>query len=315
MSHYCGGDLQCGLAWVVKFPIMRSFLRSKTPIILLAVVGLVALVLLASALRGVSFHGGEALGVQEAQSVSQPVARFINSIDNMPLWKAVLIWAIVFLIFVLMSLVLSPALRRQLVRMFFRFTLLGLLIFLLIRYFRDTFTNLVLPEAAAAQAPSPGGAVEVPVFEAPPASPWLSLAVSLAVALMLVTLVWVMVRWWDRRSKFLALQRPLEDIAKIARESLSDLETGRAWDDVILESYFRMSQAVEKRRGLFREGAMTPSEFALRLEQAGLPGDAVRRLTGLFERVRYGARASTEAEIREASACLGAILAYCGEAS
>ncbi|MBI5295685.1 MAG: DUF4129 domain-containing protein [Chloroflexi bacterium] len=288
--------------------------QKKLWITLLAVVGLAALIVLSSALRDVSFHGGEALGVREVQSVSQPMARFINSIDNMPLWKAVLIWAIVFLIFVLMSLVLSPALRRQLVRLFFRFTLLGLLIFLLIRYFRDTFTNLVLPEAAAAgQPPLQGGEVEVPVFEAPPASPWLSLAVSLVVAVALVMLVWGLVRWWDRRAKFLALQRPLEDIAKIARESLDGLEAGRAWDDVILESYFRMSQAVEKRRGLFREGAMTPSEFAARLETAGLPGDAVRRLTRLFESVRYGARTSTENEIREATICLTAILNYCGE--
>lgn len=302
------------MARVVKFPIMRSFLKSKPLIFLLAVTGLAALVLLSSALRDVSFHGGEALGVREVQSVSQPMAKFINSIDNMPLWKAVLIWAIVFLIFVLMTLVLSPALRRQLVRLFFRFTLLGLLIFLLIRYFRDTFTNLVLPEAAAAaQPPLQGGEVEVPVFEAPPASPWLSLAVSLVVAVVLVMLVWGLVRWWDRRAKFLALQRPLEDIAQIARESLDNLEAGRAWDDVILESYFRMSQAVEKRRGLFREGAMTPSEFAARLEKAGLPGDAVRRLTRLFESVRYGARTSTENEIREATVCLTAILNYCGE--
>ena len=292
---------------------MRSFLKSKPLIVLLAVIGLAALVVLASALRDVSFHGGEALGVREAQSVSQPVARFINSIDNMPLWKAVLLWAIVFLVFVLMSLVLSPALRRQLVRLFFRFTLLGLLIFLLIRYFRDTFTNLVLPDAAAVPPPPQGGEVVVPVFEAPPASPWLSLTVSLVVAVVLVTLVWGLVHWWDRRAKFLALQRPLEDIAQIARESLDNLEAGRAWDDVILESYFRMSQAVEKRRGLFREGAMTPSEFAARLEKAGLPGDAVRRLTRLFESVRYGARTSTENEIREATVCLTAILNYCGE--
>lgn len=303
------------MARVVKFPIMRSFLNSKSLIVLLAVVGLAALVLLSSGLRDVAFHGGEALGMREVESVSQPVAGFIQSIEDMPVWKAVLIWAITFLIFVLMSLVLSPALRRQLVVIFLRLSLLGLLIFVLMRYFQGAFTNLILPDAADIQASSPVGEAAASAFEPPPVTPWLSLAVSLGLALVLVALAWTLVRWWDRRSKFLALQRPLEDIAKIARASLVDLEAGRAWDDVILESYHRMSQAVEKRRGLFREEAMTPSEFALRLERAGLPGDAVRRLTRLFERVRYGARTSTEAEIREASACLNAILAYCGEAA
>jgi hypothetical protein len=294
---------------------MHALLKSKVVIALLAVLGLAALIVLAGGLRDVSFHGGEALGVQETQSVSQPVARFINSLDNMPLWKALLIWAILLLIFVLMSLVLSPALRRQLVRMFFRFTLIGFILFLLIRYFRDTFTNLVIPDALTTQVKIEGGSeVTVPVFEAPPASPWLSFVVSLGVAIALVALVWGLMRWWERRSKFLALQRPLEDIAKIARDSLDGLEAGRAWDDVILESYFRMAQVIEKRRGLFREQAMTPSEFAARLEQAGLPGDAVRKLTRLFESVRYGARASTETEIREATVCLTAILKYCGEA-
>lgn len=301
------------MARVVKFPIMRSFLNSKFLIVLLAVVGLAALVLLSSGLRDVAFHGGEALGMREVESVSQPVAGFIQSIDDMPVWKAVLIWAITFLIFVLMSLVLSPAMRRQLVKIFLRLSLLGLIIFVLMRYFRNTFTNLILADPAAAQAPPQVGEAAVSVFEPPPVSPWLSLSVSLVVVLILTLLVWGFARWWERRRKFLSLQRPLEDIAKIARDSLVDLEAGRAWDDVILESYDRMSRAVEKRRGLTRAAAMTPSEFAARLEQSGLPGDAVRRLTRLFESVRYGARTSTEIEIREATACLSSILRYCGE--
>lgn len=58
---------------------------------------------------------------------------------------------------------------------------------------------------------------------------------------------------------------------------------------------------------------MTPGEFALRLEQSGLPGDAVRRLTRLFERVRYGNQKAGLKDTNEAVACLTAILQYCGE--
>jgi Domain of unknown function (DUF4129) len=59
---------------------------------------------------------------------------------------------------------------------------------------------------------------------------------------------------------------------------------------------------------------MTPGEFATRLEQAGLPSDAVHRLTHLFERVRYGGHRSATPEVNEAVACLTTILQYCGEA-
>jgi hypothetical protein len=58
---------------------------------------------------------------------------------------------------------------------------------------------------------------------------------------------------------------------------------------------------------------MTPNEFAIRLERAGLPGDAVRRLTRLFEMVRYGDRKSAPKDISEAVTCLNTILHYCGE--
>lgn len=76
-----------------------------------------------------------------------------------------------------------------------------------------------------------------------------------------------------------------------------------------------MSEAVSRKRGLLRSTAMTPSEFARRLERAGLPGEAVGRLTGLFEAVRYGGRTSSQREINEAVSCLTAILHYCGEAA
>jgi hypothetical protein len=58
---------------------------------------------------------------------------------------------------------------------------------------------------------------------------------------------------------------------------------------------------------------MTPSEFAARLEQAGLPAEPVQRLTRLFEKVRYGGLRSTPTEAEEAVACLRDILHACGE--
>jgi hypothetical protein len=82
---------------------------------------------------------------------------------------------------------------------------------------------------------------------------------------------------------------------------------------VIVNCYLRMSDVVADKRRLQREIAMTPQEFAVRLERAGLPGDPVRRLTGLFEMVRYGDRKSAPRDVTEAVNCLNAILRSCGE--
>jgi Lon protease-like protein len=106
----------------------------------------------------------------------------------------------------------------------------------------------------------------------------------------------------------------LEDLARIARTSLRELSDGRETTDVILNCYFRMSDVVADRRNLQRGLGMTPAEFASRLEEAGLPGEAVRRLTRLFESVRYGDRRAGPKEVNEAVACLTTILQYCGEA-
>ena len=96
-------------------------------------------------------------------------------------------------------------------------------------------------------------------------------------------MLWALYRGWRDTSSD-NTKKPLEEIAKIARSSLDDLSSGRNSSDVIINCYLRMSDVVSSRRQLQREIAMTPHEFALRLEQAGLPGDAVTRLTRLVRR-------------------------------
>ena len=73
-----------------------------------------------------------------------------------------------------------------------------------------------------------------------------------------------------------------------------------------------MSIVVGEKRELRRSKDLTAGEFAIRLEGAGLPGEAVRRLTGLFEAARYGTRGASREEIAEALACLTTILTACG---
>jgi hypothetical protein len=136
--------------------------------------------------------------------------------------------------------------------------------------------------------------------------------ISFAIALIWLVVIWLLYRGWKRYVSFNG-KKPLDEIAKIARSSLNDLSSGRNSSDVIINCYLRMSDVVSDKRHLHRTTAMTPHEFALHLEQAGLPGDAVIRLTRLFEGVRYGARKSGPQDINEAVSCLNTILHYCGE--
>jgi len=140
----------------------------------------------------------------------------------------------------------------------------------------------------------------VPVTYTPPATPgWLGYAVTLAVILGVGGLVYGV--WRSSRV-------PQNEIVEIARSALGDLAAGRHWEDVVVRCYADMSRALRQQRGIERQEAMTPREFAARLEQAGFPAGAVRTLTHLFEMARYGSRQSGPAESQQAVAALEAIM-------
>jgi hypothetical protein len=160
---------------------------------------------------------------------------------------------------------------------------------------------------------SPEELLPPPAFVPPGISPLLILLVSGILVIVFVIGALLVYRTWRRRQVTLVVKPPLDRLAAIARESLDKLHSGSGWEDVIVESYIRMSEVVGQRRGIMRQDAMTPHEFALRLEMAGLPSGAVHKLTHLFEKVRYGALKSSPEDIREADACLAAILHHVGD--
>jgi hypothetical protein len=299
---------------VVKFLGNMRFFGRKTQLALLAVLALVAIALLAGGLRQVSFRAGQRIAEREAAVVSSPVTRLVEDLVNIPLWKQLLAWAIIFLIVLIVSTILSPELRRRFIQTFLRFMLTIAALFYLAKNYSGIFRGLGLIGLQPASVPPDSSAgLPPPVFVPPHISPLLFFVVSLVVALVLAAIAWGIHRWWRRRQALLAMRRPIQDLADIARDSLDKLAAGGAWDDVITESYVRMSHAVGTRRGLIRQDAMTPGEFAARLAKGGVPAHAVSTLTHLFERVRYGAHSSTPEEKEQAVTCLTAILDYCGE--
>jgi hypothetical protein len=290
---------------------MRSLFENKRLVLLLAVLALGALTVLAVSLNQVPFREGERFGQKAAAGFETPTEEVGEIWVEVPIWKQVLLWTMLGLMVVLISLLLSPEMRKRLLIMFIRFVFTFWAIYFLLKNYGDRFFNFNLGGGEAEQV-GPAPVAPIPVFEPSQISPTFSYLVSLGFVLLWLVVLWVLYRGWKRYQSF-NTKKPLEELARIARSSLDDLSSGRNSSDVIINCYLRMSDVVSSRRHLQREMAMTPHEFALRLEQAGLPGDAVNRLTRLFEGVRYGDRRSGPKDVNEAVSCLKTILHYCGE--
>lgn len=293
---------------------MRNFFQNKVWVILLATLALASLTVLAVSLDELSFR--------DAQRFSRdPVDLFplFDSGENpevtwvsVPLWKQVVLWSLMGLMVALVGLLLSPQGRKRMYQILLRVAATALAMYFLIKNYPEALQNLFDWEQKGGDPAAAAGAPLMPEFQPPHVSPMVSYLVSFSCALLWIGVMWALYRGWKRYSE-LNSKKPLGEIARIARSSLNDLTTGRDSSDVIINCYLRMSDVVADKRRLQREVAMTPQEFAVRLERAGLPGDAVRRLTGLFEMVRYGDRKSAPRDVTEAVNCLNTILRSCGE--
>lgn len=291
---------------------MRSFFENKRLVFVFAILALGALMVLATSLNEVPFRPGQRFVRQGEESVPvSPVTVAPVSAES-PLWQRLLSLILLSVLVVLVCLLLSPELRKRVFLLLIRGALTALAIYYFLRNYGDQFLPFSLPRAAE-NLTEGTSAVPMPVFQPPAVSPAFSYLISFAVALVLLIVLWLMFRNWQRRYSTLGRNQPLDEIAKIARSSLHDLSSGRNSSDVIINCYLRMSDVVSSRRQLQRGTAMTPHEFAARLERAGLPGEAVNRLTRLFEGVRYGDRRSGPRDVSEAVSCLKTILQYCGE--
>lgn len=144
-------------------------------------------------------------------------------------------------------------------------------------------------------------------------SVWLVLATSVGLAVLMTGLL-VGGAWFVWR-RFHPPASPLKQLAQEAQGALESLQVGADLKDVVKRCYVQMARVLDEQRGIRRQRYMTPREFERRLEDAGLPGEAVRQLTRLFEDVRYGTRVTGEQEERRAMACLRVIVDACSDST
>lgn len=300
---------------MVKFTTMWKRFEDKRWGLVLAVLALISLILLAGALRNANFLPARPIIGSDGQTPAvdfSEIGKALVAAGEIPLWKQIVLYGGVLLFLGLIYLFLTPELRKKLLFMFFRLFAVMFMIYYLFRYRPEIISNfLQLGRVGTGPSDAPQGVP--PVFEPPQVSFTASYFLTFGFVVLLTLSFWALARWWTGQRERALTRKPLADIAAIARASLREITSGQNSNDAIVQCYVKMSNTLGAKRGLHRMQAMTAAEFASHLEEAGLPREPISKLTGLFEMVRYGGRASGPREIDEAVACLTSILKYCGE--
>lgn len=282
---------------------MKSFFENKTWVALLALAAFAGLVILASGLGDVQF--------------GQPFAPNLRRNSNFDfsdvepgsgvLWMRYLVPGLLLLMFLL---ALGPARPQQgdsLMKALIR--AIGFILFFSLVFTRFAKESGLFPAEALAGIPAGAGEAAIPEFAPPELSGgWAFWIAGLLLLILSFAAVHIVNHAFERWYKPAV---DLNEIADIARGALSELTGSSLPGNVIVRCYLDMNKAVGEKRGLVREAAMTPAEFAARLEGMGLPSGDVHGLTGVFERVRYGGQEASPGEIEEAKRCLTGILEAC----
>lgn len=295
-------------------PMIQRIKDIRRQRFLLACVLLSALILLTIGLKDVHLKASAPIHFEQQQADSGSRPAFLAS-D-----RAFLVVAFFLFSFILL-LIIPRALRKRWMAVLFFLSVLAFIFYLSSTSPRQLNLpeNMTTPPAhtdeltpPAADLTPPVGLPPSPEFQPPQFSNLILYLVSLALTLSFLFVVWIIYRW-RRAQASPETAQALEEIGKAARSTLNQLVAGRDEKDAIIHCYARMSDIVMHHQNLERGVSGTATEFAARLESAGLPGNSVRRLTRLFEAVRYGAHAPQSIEIEEAKDCLTDIARYCGE--
>ena len=136
-------------------------------------------------------------------------------------------------------------------------------------------------------------------------------AISIATVLLVLYVVYTLWRRSQRRSADIAPDDWMDDLSNQAQDAIDHLRDGDDLRGVILRCYREMAQTAAESRGVQRQTSATPREFENTLRRIGLPEQSVKRLTELFEQVRYGRYRPTPRDRLEAIDSLSEIIIAC----
>ena len=291
---------------------MQVRLPPKTITKFLLLLGVIALILLASGLSEFDLKPGRAFAIATAEETlsNQGVTTF--SIP--PEIIAGIITGTIFLSGLIAIFIRfmqgKEAIKEELIALFL-FTVFVLFFTYLLSDAVSTIDPNDLPQEQTNQtgfdmeglmAEAEQNAVAPPTF-----NPSDGLVLATGVGVSVITLAvgyFVYRRFWGQPAA-----ATLDQLALSAEETLFQLQVEDAnLRNVVMRAYYDMGRTLSE-QGVQRAEGMTPREFEARMIQAGLPRRDVERLTRLFEEVRYGHVEAGERQKREAIACMEAIVA------
>ncbi len=233
------------------------------------------------------------------------------------LWGMFLLFAIaILLVSWIITFIIRPKARKRMLT-----RIIGYFILLLVMYtMLDSIQRLKPPDGTeklefpsiselAELLSGEEGTPDAPTFVIDPPR-WLTIAVTLTLIALLLAGAWFLWQRWPR-----SRAGPVERLVQEAQQAVKELRAGRDLKDTVMRCYQEMSQLLNEQRGIKRQRAMTPREFEHHLVEIGLHDEHIRRLTRLFEGVRYGTNTPGEREEHEAVACLTAIVKAYGRSS
>lgn len=283
--------------------------RSKFQRLLALSVGLVALLLLAGALRSLTLTPGRPFKLDFSWIMNFETYESESRAE----WLFVALRILVLISFVLAPLALIMALvdrhlRRRVLRSMLFLAMLGLAAWALQNAQRMSLTPEERQAEEMEEIPE-SEALDLDTFSAP--SGMVVWSVSVGVALLLLAAVgggvWML--WYRKQREVL----PIKLLAREAEIALEALREGGDLRNTIIRCYAEMERAVSVTRGLQRQDGMTAHEFESQLQRLGLPEEPIANLVQLFEAARYGMRAPGVTEEQSAVACLNAIVVACWE--
>jgi hypothetical protein len=266
-----------------------------------------ALIVLAASLPRLSFRPGRVFDLNGGTGLDTSGGAPAHLAD-LSAWRLVIAAIVVAaLAYFVLALLFSSRLRWQLLQQFARVLLVVLLFYLILGWLFGTPQPLPPPPPAEGVPPPPPAVPGEPLPPfVPQPTPWLVALVSLALAAPLVAGIWY---FWRRG------RRPASPITTLAQAAIESIQAGGDVHSVVLRCYLEMSEVIGRERGIERERAMTPREFAQHLAASGVRDTHIQQLTRLFEGARYGAQPPSAQDERAAVECLTAIVrAYGGAA-
>jgi hypothetical protein len=221
------------------------------------------------------------------------------------------------LIVSVIALIVSPEIRKNVLKRTIAFLIWALMLVALMRAFQAGLISWGQIVEGPAQKMPPDLTSPTELIPTPPdfilnPPQWFVIGATILLITILLSLTWGV---WRFVSGLKSDGRPLDKLAQEAQDALNRLQAGANLKDTIMRCYAEMSHTLSAERNLHRQAGMTPREFEDYLAQSGLRSDHIHRLTRLFESARYSNKTASPQQEEEAIACLSAIAQAYGASS